>query len=448
MHRRDFSLESTQRNSSPAISKRTSRSRRSRATRRTSERDRGRSRSRSDERFTEHSKRTKSTCRRTQSRSRQFSQTPGKENSRYRSSTRRQRSRSRDESRRHSRRRSRSIQSSRNHSRSSSPDRRRRKQHRDTDTPDRTPARRRSPRLTPPQRYDDIDNDRNGCILPEQAKKIMRDGFRSYISLANLTTKSCTEQKLKATQPETISLVKGELVSSKVKGYNNDNEKSLAPYEWQQATNNLVRLIQDYYIPLDRRREGSSEAKQLAAKYKQIFGFIAERRNFVSDFEVFVNYTCEVMRIDVDRRVQEKTSVIHIFRQEWFVEWKIEAMRSLNSSSSTSSSSQPPRAKLSRLQSSFRSDGKKVWIRFCHLCGGNHPWKEHRSSHGKHLHKKDGKWKDADGNQYCIEFNTADNCKKEVNDSHPFKHWCSLCGGKDHGACNCPSNSSNASSST
>ena len=95
------------------------------------------------------------------------------------------------------------------------------------------------------------------------------------------------EQKLKAMQlAETISLVKGELVSSKVKSYNNDNEKSLAPYEWQQSTNNLVRLIQDYYIPLGHHREGSSEAKHPAAKYKQIFSFIAEHRNFVSDFEL------------------------------------------------------------------------------------------------------------------------------------------------------------------
>ena len=205
----------------------------------------------------------------------------------------------------------------------------------------------------------------------------MRDRFRSYISLANLMMKSCTEQKLKATQPEMISLVKGELVSSKVKSYNNDNKKSLAPYEWQQATNNLVCLIQDYYIPSDRWQEGSTEAKHLAAKYKQIFGFIAERRNFVSDFDIFKDYIYEVMQIDVDRRVQDRTLVIHVFRQEWFMEMKIEAMRLVNTSSNTSSSSQPPCAKLSRLQPSFRSDGKKVWIRFCHLCGGNHPWKEH-----------------------------------------------------------------------
>ena len=36
-----------------------------------------------------------------------------------------------------------------------------------------------------------------------------------------------------------------------------------------------------------------------------------------------------------------------------------------------------------------------------------HPWKEHRSTHGKLLSKKDGKWKDADGHRYCIEFNVS-----------------------------------------
>ena len=302
--------------------------------------------------------------------------------------------------------------------------------------------------LTPVEEFSDQDESRSGIILPDQAKRIMRQGFKSYIPLSCLTVKSCKEQRHKASQPETLQVLKGEIISSKAKGYSSENEKSLLPQEWHQATTTLIQLIQTYYEPWSEDPDEADQPDRLAKKYTKIFHTIATRSSFVTDFDIFLEYACDVMRWDVDRRNRHKKSQIHEFDKEHFQNLQFQAVRKATSSySHAPNGSKDSKSSYGRLRSEFRGD-KKIWVRFCGVCAGSHGWKEHRAKNGKFLSKQNGKWKDAGGNEYCFDFNHPSGCKRENCGEH-FKHWCSMCGSKDgHSAPHCPTLPASSSSTT
>ncbi|TFK53720.1 peptidyl-tRNA hydrolase [Heliocybe sulcata] len=72
----------------------------------------------------------------------------------------------------------------------------------------------------------------------------------------------------------------------------------------------------------------------------------------------------------------------------------------------------------------------------CTYCGSHkHSHRQHSGTRGMYLRKDKHGWRSAEGKIVCIKYNKKQGC--QIEDTCPFLHVCSLCGGEGHTAQTC-----------
>ncbi len=263
-----------------------------------------------------------------------------------------------------------------------------------------------------------------------------------------------------------LALENGKIVIKNLKTYEamQAADFKMPASTWMRALWALIDAIREFYEP---KKEGMAPASLVADRFETLAKDVIRKHSEALGFEASKLYVADMivafaraeghMRVD-DWSQRDWNKALELVKHDARVAASLVVAEetapmiyksnqgaknnnqrgSQNSSSSSAGKTQQggsyPKSKPSSSASSNSNSGAR-----CIYCGGRDHYHKNCPGGAACRCKKDanGRWKDKDGAEYCIGFNTGTTCRRPSCEPH-FLHACSICGSRGHGAQACP----------
>ncbi|KAF9039618.1 hypothetical protein BDZ89DRAFT_1035249 [Hymenopellis radicata] len=306
---------------------------------------------------------------------------------------------------------------------------------------------------------------RQAFVVPAAVVAILKEGFQVPIYLSQLTEEESRKEAFRnlGEDDKRIALENGKIVVKTLKSFEamQAADFRMPSATWMRALWALVDAIRDFYVP---KREEMAPATEVADRFAEMAKDVIRKQSEVLGFETSKLYVADIimsfaraegnMRPDVwcsrdwdkaaelvkhDTRVAASLVPVEqpqpmVYKNAQGTKKNSQQENHNSSASSTGKSQQNRGYAKQKQQAPSSSSGAR-----CIYCGGRDHYHKNCPGGPACRCRKDanGHWKDKNGAEYCIGFNTNTTCRRPVCEPN-FLHACSLCGSRDHGAQTCP----------